>query len=241
MEIKRILVFILIILALGILSVYYPDSNKSVKWAPEEVYVVKVIDGDTFKDDSGQSYRLLGVNTPEKGKNYYSEALNFLKEIEGKNVSVLRDFEDLDKYNRKLRYVFFEDRLINSEILENGFGTSFMIEGLKYSDKLRSAEKSARSKKIGLWIESSDICSDCIELVELNPEEEYFIIKNKCDSNCTLKDWVVKDDANHFFKLNDLSSYETEKYNSEIKVWNDNGDRFFMRDSAGGLVVFYEY
>jgi len=242
--IKRLFVFIFIIILLGLLSVYYPQITGEVvdvgDYEKEVVFVDEVIDGDTIELENGERVRLLGVNTPERGKFYYDEAKNFLKEIEGEEVEILRDAEDVDKYGRKLRYVFYEDRLLNVEILERGLGTNFMIEGLRYEDKLRSGENFAQENKIGLWAKSEDVCADCIKLIELNIFEEFFVLENKCVFDCSLGGWIVKDDANHFFKLEDLDKGEKKRFNS-TNIWNNEGDRFFMRDAEGGLVLFWGY
>jgi len=243
--IKRALVFILVIAFLVLLSIYYPkftgeaviDNNK---YQREKCFVGRVIDGDTIVCNN-QSTRLLGINTPEKKMPYYEEAKEFLQEIENKSVEVLRDKEDEDKYNRKLRYVFYENRLLNVEILQEGLATSFMLNGLKYEDKLKNAEIYAKNNEIRLWEKSKEVCADCIELLELNYTNEFFILKNNCNFDCNLSGWIVKDDANHFFKLDNLKSFENKRYDSKLKIWNDEGDRFFMRDETGKLVVFYEY
>ncbi len=250
---KRLIIFLLIILILAILSIYWPQLtgksiiNSPVEYSRETVFITRVIDGDTIETDIG-TIRLLGINTPEKKKPYYQEAKDFLiNEIENKSVELLRDKEDVDRYERKLRYVFYENRLINVEIVERGLATTFMLDDLneKYKSKFVNAEKFARDNEIGLWKKSNDKCASCIKLVELKPNEDYFIIKNECDFDCDLNGWLVKDDANHFFSLSDLNSGESIKYDSlkifKAEVWNDNGDRFFMRDDEGKLVVFYEY
>lgn len=248
MKLKRLLWFLGIIILLGVLSVYLPRLtgksvvDSAVEYPRKIVLITRVIDGDTVQDYTGQSYRLLGLNTPEKKKPYYQEAKDFLiMEIENKTVELLRDKEDVDKYKRKLRYVFYEGRLINVEILEKGLATSFMLEDLKYKDKFANAEKFAEQNELGLWKRGSNKCADCIKLLELNYKEEFFIIKNSCGFDCDLNEWEVKDDANHFFILSDLRGGEERKYDSKIDVWNNDGDRFFMRDGEGGLVVFYEY
>ena len=192
-------------------------------------------------NDSKVEIRFLGINTPEKGKAYYEEAKDFLKEIENKSVRLLRDFENLDRYNRSLRYVFYNNKIMNVEILQEGFGTSFMVNGLKYENKLKNAEKFAIDNKIRLWKKSENKCSKCIELVELNFKDEFFDLKNNCDFDCDLSKWEVKDDANHFIKLEKLGSNELKRFNSNGKIWNNDGDRFFMKDDKGYLVIFYEY
>jgi len=255
MEAKRLIIFLLIIVALLILgyTLQPRSTGKSVADASaktETAFVTRVVDGDTIHVDINgkeEIVRMLGINTPEKKKPYYPEAKDFLIDnIENKNVELLVDKEDIDRYGRKLRYVFYENRLINVEIVENGFATTFMLDELSFSDKFVSAEKFAREYEKGLWKKSNDKCSKCILFVSLNAVEDYFIIKNTCDFYCNLVNWSVKDDANHFFKLNSLKAgeeerYDTKKYLKLKEVWNDNGDRFFMRDSIGGLVIFYEY
>ncbi len=46
----------------------------------KEINVVKVIDGDTFKDSRNKYYRLAGVDAPEKGEKGYSRAKEILKQ-----------------------------------------------------------------------------------------------------------------------------------------------------------------
>jgi micrococcal nuclease len=257
MKLNRLVIFFLIIILLGILSVYWPQiTGKAVTmpapgYEKEPAFVTKVVDGDTIHAEINgkeETIRLLGINTPEKKMPEYQEAKDFLLyEIQGKKIELLRDFTDTDRYGRKLRYVFYENRLINVEILEQGLATSFMLDRLEYNNKLSGAEKFAKENGIGMWRKSQDKCKECIEIVELNPEDDFFIIRNKCDFNCELKDWFVKDDANHFVYLSSLNSLESKKYSSEdifgygTEIWNDDRDRFFMRDKDGKLVLFYEY
>jgi len=246
METKRILVFIIIIILLGFLAYFYPKLtgesviNNNIEYQKEECFVNRIIDGDTIVCNN-RTIRLLGINTPEKKMPYYQEAKDFLRQIENKTIEVLRDKEDEDKYNRKLRYVFYENELLNAEILQEGLATSFMLEGLRYENKFRDAENYAKNKEIRLWEKSKEECAKCIKLLELNYSAEYFIIRNNCDSDCDLNGWIIKDDANHIFKLDNLNAGEEKRYDSKIKIWNDVGDRFFMRDETGRLVVFYEY
>ena len=84
MKLRRLFIFLLIILLLALLSVYWPKlTGKSInnqEYKKEPVFVSQVVDGDTFKDLNGQSYRLLGINTPEKNKPYYKEAKDFIPE-----------------------------------------------------------------------------------------------------------------------------------------------------------------
>ena len=245
---KRFLVFLIIIAVLGVISYFWPiftgeavNSQISINSSKETGIVIKVLDGDTIVMSNSDHIRLLGINTPEKGKPYSNEAKVFLEnEILNKSVDLTPDFTSFDKYGRKLRYVTYNKRILNIEILERGLATSYMLDSLKYQDKLKVAEEFAKTNSNGLWKKSADLCVNCISLVKLDPLEEYFILLNECSYNCNLTGWLVKDDSNHFFKLSSLSPGESKKYPSE-GIWNDNSDRFFMRDLKGDLVLFYEY
>ncbi len=249
MKLKRLFIFLIIILSLAILSYFYPylTGNVTTNNQPQTTYqkepaiVLKVIDGDTIETNLG-TIRLLGINTPEKNKPYYQEAKDFLSsKIQNRTIEILRDKEDIDRYNRKLRYVFYKDSLINIEIVSAGFATTFMIDELKYKDKFIMAEKFARENEIGMWKKSTQTCANCIILLKLEPIEDYFILKNSCNKLCNLTGWVIKDDANHFTYPASMNPNEEKEYKSKTEIWNDAGDRFFMRDNIGELVVFYEY
>lgn len=242
MNLKRIILFFLIIILLGIFAYYYPSlTGKTIKdYSRENAIVKKVIDGDTIETDIG-IVRLLGINTPEKNKPLYQEAKDFLiNEIENKSIELLRDHQDLDRYGRKLRYVFYNNSLLNVEIIQRGLATTFIIENLKYKEKFINAEKFARANEIGLWEKSENKCADCIILINLNPIEDFFTIRNNCPFKCELNSWVVKDNANHFVYLSSLDPKEERTFHKK-DIWNNDHDRFFMRDEKGDLVIFYEY
>jgi micrococcal nuclease len=150
---KRLLIFILIIILLGLLSVFYPEEGLSFtknNYEKEKCFVDRIIDGDTLVCNN-ETIRLLGIDTPEKGESYFQEAKDYLSFVDGKEIEILRDWDDLGKYKRKLRYVFYEDRLINIEIVEQGLAVAFMTEGLIYEDKLFRAEEVAKENCLGLW------------------------------------------------------------------------------------------
>jgi micrococcal nuclease len=247
MNLRNLLIFVLIIILLGVLSYFSAkfsgniiNSADSEEYKTEKVYVTKVIDGDTIELEGKIKVRLLGINTPEKKNPYYNEAKNYLKRIENKTVFIMRDDVDKDRYNRLLRYVYYNDELLNSLILQKGLATSFLIEGLRYQEKLKSAEEYAINNNLGLWKKSKNLCSDCIKLINLDAKQEFFTIKNNCNFDCNLTSWYVKDDANHFFYLKDLNSNESKTYYSKTEIWNNDKDRFFLRDSYGDLVIFSE-
>jgi len=71
----------------------------------------------------------------------------------------------------------------------------------------------------------------------------FFILENKCDFDCSLDGWFVKDAGRNTFYLSAIGAGEKEKVFSKANksVWNDVGDQFFMFDKSGLLVEYYEY
>jgi micrococcal nuclease len=248
---SRILIFLLILTLLSILSVYYPEfqdfTGKAVQveqYEKEQALLTRVVDGDTIHaliDGKDQTIRLLGINTPEKNMPYADSAKNFLKKFENKSIYLLRDKENLDKYNRSLRYIFYESRFLNLEILEQGFANAYYTEELTYKNQLLRAESQARELEAGIWEKSQEPCAKCITLVSLEPEKETFILKNSCSFNCELGGWFVKDAGRNTFYLNPIKEQQEQTITSEKDVWNNYGDNFFLFDNNGKLVLFYSY
>ena len=137
--------------------------------------VLKVIDGDTIKLDTGKYVRLIGIDTPEyhdsdklsrdskrlnisekeiKKKGY--QAYKFTQKLlAGKQVKLEFDRERLDKYNRLLAYVYLADgTFVNASIVESGYATVFAIApNIKYYKHFLRLQEDARESKRGLWAE----------------------------------------------------------------------------------------
>ncbi|MFM9876650.1 MAG: thermonuclease family protein [Rhodoglobus sp.] len=117
-----------------------------------------VHDGDTLFLDDGRKVRLLGINTPEIGKNaecYGDEATAQLRALlpEGTRVWVLADVEPLDQYGRSLLFIYTDDATnVNLELLEVGAAEVEQYSpNLLFSDELHDAEDAARAAELGLW------------------------------------------------------------------------------------------
>ena len=251
---RRILIFILIICLLGLVSIYAPKFNGltanaiKTEYERENAILLRVIDGDTIEVNFGgnkETIRLLGINAPEKKMPFSNESKAFLQQFINQSIILLRDFEDIDKYKRKLRYIFYENRLLNREILEQGFANSYYTAGIEYEQELLNAETQARNSELGIWQKSSNVCAreNCIQLKELNQFEEFFIIKNICSFDCSLEGWFVKDAGRNTFYLTPLNSNSEKTYYSKnnASVWNNDHDRLFIFDEFGKFMMFYEY
>lgn len=149
------------------------NSNQIISTAqdtPRLYQVVKVIDGDTITVDiegTTTTLRLIGINTPETAdprkpvECYGIEASNRAKELlTGKNVRLESDpsQEDLDKYERLLRYVYLKDgTFYNEQMIKDGYAYEYTYDTpYQYQSQFKAAEDYARTNKLGLW--ADDAC-----------------------------------------------------------------------------------
>ena len=121
--------------------------------------VSRVIDGDTIELENGDVVRYLGINTPEtnhpeKGLECFGEEATELNRslVEGKQVKLLSDGENQDKYGRLLRYVFADGMFINGLLVWEGVAFSYSYgEPLILYQTLIQLEVNAKENERGLW------------------------------------------------------------------------------------------
>lgn len=120
----------------------------------EKAFVTKVIDGDTVIVN-GESVRLLGIDSDERGENCYKEAKKRMEELVlNKEILLEKDMKDRDQYKRLLRWIFVEDnnekaKNVNLILVEDGLAIARFYEDRKYKEEILLAEKNARENKIG--------------------------------------------------------------------------------------------
>jgi len=243
MKALKILLYLLVIFTFILTGFLFSQFTSKIIYEREIANLTRVIDGDTIETDL-EKVRLLGINSPEKNEIGYEEARLYLKQFEGKEVELIRGKENKDRYERLLRYLFYDNKLINEEILSLGLAHLYFYKEDEYTSRLKKAESQARKKELGIWQKSKDICSNCISLEELNYVDpgEYVLLENSCNFSCNLKAWTIKDDATHIKILDfSLASKEKRKIDYQGRIWNDDGDSFYLRDEKGFLVLFYRY
>ena len=118
-------IFLFFLIGFALWLVYNMEHEKG----EGDVFVIDVIDGDTFRMSDSSVIRLLCVDTPEKGEVGYERAIKFLesllsyKEVRLEKAETL---DEIDKYNRELRFVYVNTSVgeifINKEIVRLGFG-----------------------------------------------------------------------------------------------------------------------
>ncbi len=159
-----IVVVSLVILAsmsLGVLSPLFGGSDSPQERAPERITatVLRVIDGRTIVINSGdgeQTVRLIGVESPPFGNPFYDFAGEVTQSwIGGKTVLLEADQRDSDDQGRLMRYVFFDNVMINAALILNGLGTAGSEQpNIRYSDYLTDMERQARGNGVGIWDEA---------------------------------------------------------------------------------------
>ena len=140
---------------------------------PEGLYqVVRVVDGDTLlvkrPQDDGASdadenvlrVRLLGIDCPESVKPGHPvepwalESSRFTRDfVSGHLVRLRFDKRRIDKYHRRLAYVFVGEQMLNEELLRAGLARVMVFPGDSESIArvLRAAQAEARDNARGIW------------------------------------------------------------------------------------------
>jgi micrococcal nuclease len=122
-------------------------------------YVTKVVDGDTIHVRvNGVDYtvRYIGINAPEdtmKKERLSSEATARNKElVAGKNVTLVKDVRETDRYGRLLRFVFVGDVLVNYELVREGYAQATPYPpDISCKQTFYEAQLLAQQEDRGLW------------------------------------------------------------------------------------------
>ena len=121
--------------------------------------VTRIVDGDTLDvggcADEGR-VRLILADTPEVffGVECYGREASAYTErwLLGKRVTLERDVSDLDRFDRKLRYVWVDGVLFNEQVVRDGYAVlATFPPDIKYVDEIREAQRFAFEREIGLW------------------------------------------------------------------------------------------
>jgi hypothetical protein len=248
---------LLIILIITFIGINYStfDSFLIKNFGNEATITVgRVIDGDTVVDTNNIHYRMLGINTPEKGEYLYSEAKKYL-ETNVLNKSLTAENKGKDIYDRELAYLFQGEKNINEELVREGYANTYFPSGKdRYYNEFANAWIECLNKNKNLCERSLDICSSCIELKLWDFDNQIIVFYNKCNFNCSFNKWTIKDEGRKKyafgnFTLKNLESFslivgegkDTKKelyWKNQTYVWTYSGDSLFLRDTQGRLVLW---
>lgn len=124
--------------------------------------VAWIYDGDTLRLEDGRKIRLIGINTPELGRDgtpgepYARRAFQRFRELVDHGGERVRlRFGDMrkDRYGRYLAHVYLpDDRDAAELLLREGLGHATVFPpNIHHLDCLLEAEDQARSARRGLW------------------------------------------------------------------------------------------
>lgn len=146
-----------------------PDPPEPARPVVQQASVTRVIDGDTIEVRFGgdlERVRLMGVDTPERGDDFYSEASAFTAQWAGRGTKVFleTDVEERDRYGRLLAYVWLErpsanpsrseilGRMVNAKLLYQGFAVLLTISpNVGYVDFFTGFQADAKKAGKRLW------------------------------------------------------------------------------------------
>lgn len=139
-----------------------------------QVAVQRVVDGDTLRLSDGRSVRMIGLNTPELGKQGRSDEpfavaarkrLEALVTASNGRVGVLPGKESKDHYGRTLAHLYGADGAnLEAQMLAEGLG--FQVAVAPNVDLVacqQAAERSARQAGLGVWRQSPVLKAEQID------------------------------------------------------------------------------
>ncbi|UZE24219.1 thermonuclease family protein [Pseudomonas sp. B21-056] len=127
-----------------------------------EVAVQRVVDGDTLRLADGRSVRLIGLNTPELGRQGRSDEpfaiaarrrLEALVAANDGRVGLVPGRESKDRYGRTLAHAYdAAGRNLEAQMLSEGLGFQVAVApNVGLAGCQQAAERQAREARPGLW------------------------------------------------------------------------------------------
>lgn len=167
---KRLVSFVVALAALGLSLAgqqlgWFDQPVQQIQQSSPGLYTVaRFVDGDTIVVDMNgkdESVRMIGVDTPETHKPntpvqcYGPAASAYTKNLIGKQKVRLEadpTNQNLDRYNRLLRYVYLPDgRLVEAELIQNGYGFAYTSFPFTKKEQFIALEEQAKTAAKGLW------------------------------------------------------------------------------------------
>ncbi|MCI0563770.1 MAG: thermonuclease family protein [Nitrososphaera sp.] len=158
-------------------AIALPTTAPTTAPTGETATVTDVIDGDTIDVTiAGVSYRVryIGMDTPERGDPYYSEATQANSDlVAGQVVTLVKDVSETDRYGRLLRYVYLQDgTFVNAELVRLGYAqVATFPPDVRYQDLFLQLQREARAAGRGLW-DTAPVAADTPLPQSTNPQLE---------------------------------------------------------------------
>jgi len=148
----------LILCAYSVYVLYHTcDQGREELPVPSAAKTYEIIDGDTFEDAKGETVRLLGIDTPERGQPFYLVATEMLDSLlNGRSLRYEFDFRRRGPHGRLLAYVFADSQFVNGELVRTGMASVYIysdhnMRNMAYRQLLIDYQKQARENHLGIW------------------------------------------------------------------------------------------
>lgn len=215
------------------------NSNKEEPEDKDETLyrVISVTDGDTIRIDyNGTStpLRIIGIDTPETVdprtdvECFGPEATKYLTSLlTGKSVKIEADptQDNLDKYERLLRYIYLDNEDVGLKMIEGGYASEYTYNlPYKNQSKYKAAEASAKQNKKGQWADG--ICSntDTSSVVE----QQKVQTQQVTTTNTTTTSCLIKGNINS--KGVKIYHMPGQQYYDETVITESKGERWFCTE-----------
>jgi len=167
---KLSLILLVLLFPSVILNIFLSDKLKK---SQEGIKVLGVLDGDTLVLEGKTRVRLRSVDAPEIAFCGGRQAKELLEKLVNNKIVLVKE-TILDTKGRPMALIYANGKLINEEILKQGWGR-FHSDDTSAREALKSAYDTAREKSLGIF---SPKCRQTE-----NPDNPKCNIKGNIDKN----------------------------------------------------------
>lgn len=151
-----VLLMLLIVANLCWSWVRVPKPRDGETWIVRRVVNGQMLEASLANNDIGivQRISLIGISAPLREQRPWGALVKQRLEELLKNQTVVFEFDEARKDNsdRLLVYVWFKDRLVNAQLVAEGYVLADPLPpNLKYAKELSSAQLEARLLEVGIW------------------------------------------------------------------------------------------
>jgi len=143
---KLSLILLVLLFPSVILNIFLSDKLKK---SQEGIKVLGVLDGDTLVLEGKTRVRLRSVDAPEIAFCGGRQAKELLEKLVNNKIVLVKE-TILDTKGRPMALIYANGKLINEEILKQGWGR-FHSDDTSAREALKSAYDTAREKSLGIF------------------------------------------------------------------------------------------
>jgi micrococcal nuclease len=235
--------------------------------AGEYAQAVFVVDGDTVELVDGRRVRYIGVNTPETGQPYATNAKSLNESlVMGQEVWLETDTQESDVYGRLLAYVWVGDTFVNLELVRQGYANAYtVLPNVRHTDAFVLAEQEAREAELGMWtladvpVRITALHYDGPGSDRVAPNGEWVELTNEGDAPVDMSGYTLQDAGLYLYTFGSVvlapgatvrvySGRGTDTTDDLYwglageEVWHNDGNAAaYLRAPAGAFVDYASY